>query len=125
MTELLDPTSERAPAVRERSPRLASVAGRTVGLLDISKPRGDVFLDRLEELLTPWTALKPASAVVVRVRSRETGADARFGEALQEATGVWFDDGGQEVEYYWFDRIQYPVRLDDDDFNPDKLRGKR
>jgi hypothetical protein len=28
------------------------VAGRTVGLLDISKARGDVFLDRLEEQLT-------------------------------------------------------------------------
>ncbi len=26
-----------------------SLAGLTVGLLDISKPRGDVFLDRVEE----------------------------------------------------------------------------
>jgi hypothetical protein len=49
--ELLDPTSERRQAARERSPRLESLAGRTVALLDISKPRGDVFLDRLEELL--------------------------------------------------------------------------
>jgi hypothetical protein len=51
VTELLDPTSERQPVVRSRSPRLESVQGRTVGLLDISKARGDVFLDRLEELL--------------------------------------------------------------------------
>jgi hypothetical protein len=51
MTVLLDPTSERRPAVREAAPRLPSLAGRTVGLLDISKPRGDVFLDRLEQLL--------------------------------------------------------------------------
>ena len=51
MTVLLDPTGERRPAVREAAPRLPSVAGRRVGLLDISKPRGDVFLDRLEELL--------------------------------------------------------------------------
>ena len=49
--ELLDPTSERQPAVRERSARLPALEGATVGLLDISKPRGDVFLDRLEELL--------------------------------------------------------------------------
>ena len=28
-----------------------SLAGKTVGLLDISKPRGDVFLDRIEERL--------------------------------------------------------------------------
>jgi hypothetical protein len=48
---VLDPTSERAPAMRERLPRLASLSGISVGLLDISKPRGDVFLDRLEERL--------------------------------------------------------------------------
>ena len=46
---LLDPTSERSPAIRERVPRLASLEGRTVGLLDISKPRGDVFLNQLEQ----------------------------------------------------------------------------
>ncbi len=48
---ILDPTHERAPAQRERLPRLGSLAGRRVGLLDISKPRGDVFLNRLEERL--------------------------------------------------------------------------
>jgi len=48
MTRLvLDPTSEREPAERARTPRPASLDGVTVGLLDISKPRGDVFLDRL------------------------------------------------------------------------------
>ena len=50
-TELLDPTSERQPVARPRAVRPASLRGLTVGLLDISKPRGDVFLDRLEELL--------------------------------------------------------------------------
>jgi hypothetical protein len=48
---LLDPTGERHPAERERVIRPASLDGLTVGLLDISKPRGDVFLNRLEELL--------------------------------------------------------------------------
>lgn len=52
MIELLDPTSERTPAARRLTPRLDSIEGRTVALLDISKPRGDVFLDRLEELLS-------------------------------------------------------------------------
>ena len=47
-TVLLDPTSERVPAERERPARLASLEGRTIGLLDIAKARGDVFLDRLE-----------------------------------------------------------------------------
>jgi len=48
---LLDPTSERSPAIRERLPRLGSLQGRTVGLLDISKARGDLFLERLAQLL--------------------------------------------------------------------------
>ncbi len=48
---LLDPTSETQPTIRARLPRLASLQGRTVGLLDIAKPRGDIFLDRLEERL--------------------------------------------------------------------------
>ena len=48
---VLDPTGERQPAQRERPPRLASLDGVAVGLLDISKPRGDIFLDRFEERL--------------------------------------------------------------------------
>jgi hypothetical protein len=48
---VLDPTAEREAPSRERAPRPASLDGGTVGLLDISKPRGDVFLDRLEEQL--------------------------------------------------------------------------
>ena len=48
---VLDPTSERSLPIRERLPRLESLDGKTVGLLDISKARGDVFLDRLEERL--------------------------------------------------------------------------
>jgi hypothetical protein len=51
MTILLDPTSERVPAERPRAARLAALDGKTVGLLDIAKPRGDVFLDRLESKL--------------------------------------------------------------------------
>jgi len=47
---VLDPTSERALPIRERLPRPKSLEGLDLGLLDISKARGDVFLDRLEEL---------------------------------------------------------------------------
>jgi hypothetical protein len=49
---LLDPTSERQPATRERLPRLGSLDGKTVGLLDIGKARGDLFLDRLAQRLS-------------------------------------------------------------------------
>jgi hypothetical protein len=31
------------------------------------------------------------------------------------------DESGREVEYYRYDRLQYPVKLDADDFNPEKL----
>ena len=44
----LDPTSERAAAQRGRLARPVSLDGLTIGLLDISKARGDVFLDRLD-----------------------------------------------------------------------------
>jgi hypothetical protein len=49
--KLLDPTSEKSPIVRALNNRLPSLEGVTVGLLDISKPRGDIFLDQLEALL--------------------------------------------------------------------------
>ena len=48
---ILDPTGERTLAERARIARPASLDGLTVGLLDISKPRGDLFLDRLESRL--------------------------------------------------------------------------
>lgn len=49
---ILDPTGERTVAERARVARPASLDGLTVGLLDISKPRGNVFLDRIEQRLT-------------------------------------------------------------------------
>lgn len=48
---LLDPTSERTPVARALSARPASLQGLSVGVLDISKARGNVFLDRVAELL--------------------------------------------------------------------------
>ena len=48
---LLDPSSERELPIRPRSPRLDTIVGKKIGLLDISKARGDVFLDRLEARL--------------------------------------------------------------------------
>lgn len=50
-TVILDPTSEQHRAERELRARPRSIDGLTIGLLDISKPRGDVFLDRIEQRL--------------------------------------------------------------------------
>lgn len=51
---VLDPTGELRPDSRERVARPESLNGLTVGLLDISKARGDVFLDRVDERLTEF-----------------------------------------------------------------------
>lgn len=51
MTVVLDPTVSKVAESIERVPRPASLDGLTVGLLDISKPRGAQFLDQLERRL--------------------------------------------------------------------------
>ncbi len=48
---LLDPTAELGSAVREPLELPSSLDGLTIGLLDISKAKGDVFLDRIAERL--------------------------------------------------------------------------
>lgn len=48
---VLDPTSERTPTGRPLSKPLDGVEGKVIGLLDIRKARGDVFLDELAGLL--------------------------------------------------------------------------
>jgi len=48
---LLDPTNERMVLQRSLLARPASLHGKTVGLLDISKPRGNIFLNRIDQRL--------------------------------------------------------------------------
>lgn len=48
---LMDPTSEHTPIARSLTKRPGSLVGVKVALLDISKPRGNVFLDEIERLL--------------------------------------------------------------------------
>ena len=47
----VSPIDERVREPEPLAPRPAALAGKRVALLDISKRRGDEFLDRLEELL--------------------------------------------------------------------------
>ena len=49
---VLDPTAERSPERRTRRAPLSTLDGKIVALLDISKARGDVFLNRVEALLS-------------------------------------------------------------------------
>ena len=48
---LVNPGNERTEVPPNPAPRLDSLAGKTIALLDISKPGGQFFLDRMELLL--------------------------------------------------------------------------
>jgi len=48
---LVNPMNEQIPRAATPAPRLATLEGRTIALLDISKPGGSVFLDRVEQRL--------------------------------------------------------------------------
>jgi hypothetical protein len=52
MTTVLDPTAERTVATRARLARPERIEGMRIGLLDIAKTKGDIFLDRMEQRLT-------------------------------------------------------------------------
>lgn len=51
MSALLDPTSERSPTIRPRLARPDRLEGLTIGIVDISKPRGNIFLDQIDARL--------------------------------------------------------------------------
>lgn len=51
MTTILDPTDERVPVRRSLAARPEAITG-VVGLLNISKPRGEVLIAQLETLLS-------------------------------------------------------------------------
>jgi hypothetical protein len=61
---LVHPGNEAVPKAAAPPPRLASLSGKKIGLLDISKPGGSFFLDRLETILRE----RHGVAEVVRAR---------------------------------------------------------
>ena len=48
---IVHPGNESVPKAATPPARLASLEGKRIGLLDIGKPGGSFFLDRLEEIL--------------------------------------------------------------------------
>jgi hypothetical protein len=50
-TVLVNPLNETPREAATAAPRLSGLQGKTIALLDISKPGGSVFLDRIEQLL--------------------------------------------------------------------------
>jgi hypothetical protein len=61
---IVHPGNENVPKAATPPPRLAALAGKRIGLLDISKSGGSFFLDRLEEIFKT----KYGVTEVVRVR---------------------------------------------------------
>jgi len=61
---LVHPGNERAVQAAAPPARLTSLGGKKIGLLDISKPGGSLFLDRLEEILRT----RFGAAEVIRTR---------------------------------------------------------
>ena len=86
---IVNPLNETAPQSSIAAPRLASLEGKTIALLDISKPGGSIFLDRIEDRLRTRhgvaaviramkpTFAKPAPAEVLeRIRSADAVIEA-------------------------------------------------
>ena len=86
---IVNPMNETVVQAPAAAPRLTTLAGKTVALLDISKPGGSVFLDRIEYRLRTThhvanvmremkpTFAKPAPAEVLeRIRSADAVIEA-------------------------------------------------
>ena len=89
---LVNPSNERTDALASAAPRLGSLAGKTIALLDISKTGGNIFLDRIDVLLREKhgvtrviRAMKPtfAKPAPAEVLEAIRGADAVI-EALAD-----------------------------------------
>ena len=49
MARLYDPTASTTPRATPLAARVSDLNDKVIGMLDISKPKGNVFLDRLTE----------------------------------------------------------------------------
>jgi hypothetical protein len=87
--KVLDPTAEEAPAGRPLArERLRPGGPATIALLDIRKPRGDVFLDELERLVAErgHTVLREAKPTFTKPAPTDVRAEiAQRCDAVIEA----------------------------------------
>jgi hypothetical protein len=82
-TVIVNPMNETRRAAAGAAPRLQTLAGKTVGLLDISKPGGSIFLDRMEALLKDRYGV----ARIVRA-AKPTFTKRAPGEVIAQLQGV-------------------------------------
>ena len=83
---LIDPRAETRRQRANAAPRLMSLTGKTIGLLDISKPGGSFFLDHLERVLNERYGV----AGVIRV-TKPTFTKPAPDEIIEELTSAKCD----------------------------------
>jgi hypothetical protein len=80
---LVHPGNESVPLAAPPPARLPSLSGKKIGLLDISKPGGSFFLDRLERILREHYGV----AEVVRAR-KPTFAKNAPSQVIEQLRGM-------------------------------------
>ena len=83
---IVHPGNENVATADAPPPRLASLKGKKIGLLDISKPGGSLFLDRLEELLR--SRYEAAEIVRLKKPTYTKNAPAQIIEQLRAMDAV-------------------------------------
>jgi len=83
---IVHPGNESVPRAATPPERLASLAGKKIGLLDISKPGGSFFLDRLEEIFR--TRYGAAEVLRARKPTFSKNAPAQIIEQLRRMDAV-------------------------------------
>jgi hypothetical protein len=83
---LIHPGNESIPQAAPPPARLSSLAGKKIGLLDISKPGGSFFLDRLEKILRETHGV--ADVIRARKPTFAKNAPAQIIEQLRSADAV-------------------------------------
>ena len=86
MATFVNPLAEHPAVERTPAPRLDGLEGKTLALLDIGKPGGSVFLDRMEELLVGRYGVARALRVAKPTYTRP--APAAVLEGLRSVDGV-------------------------------------
>jgi hypothetical protein len=143
MPALLMPSDRRmalaldSSLVRSASRHSITEAGLGASVEHLSKviagmEHGDKKLGTLTDLGTQQRPEYPGKALAMIEHTIPPGLEPELPRGGKRAYGfdpdnhlpvlvVTRDDKGQEVEFYLYDRLQFPVKLDADDFDPDKL----
>ena len=85
-TTLVNPLNELTPGAAAVAPRLDRLQGKTIALLDISKPGGSIFLDRMEFLLRERHGV--ANVIRAMKPTFAKPAPAEVIETIRHADGV-------------------------------------